>query len=61
MSAHTAEKLISIVPVQAADRPAAVAVALAVAPEALERPLTEKSCHPAGTGSRARSSGGNAD
>jgi hypothetical protein len=34
MSAHTAEKIISIVTVQAADRPAAVAVALAVVSEA---------------------------
>ncbi len=42
MSTHTAEKLISIVTVQAADRPAAVAVALAVVSEALKRPLTEK-------------------
>jgi hypothetical protein len=42
MSAHTAENLISIVTVQAADRPAAVAVALAVASEALKRPPTEK-------------------
>jgi hypothetical protein len=33
MSAHTAEEIISIVTVQAADRPAAVAVALAVVSE----------------------------
>jgi hypothetical protein len=38
MSAHTAEKIISIVTVQAADRPAAVAIALAVVSEALRRP-----------------------
>ena len=30
MSAHTAEKIISIVTVQAVDRPAAIAIALAV-------------------------------
>jgi hypothetical protein len=39
MSAHTAEKIISIVTVKAADRPAAVAVALAVVSEALRRPV----------------------
>jgi len=39
MSAHTAEKIISIVTVQAADRPAAVAVALAVVSDALRRPV----------------------
>jgi hypothetical protein len=38
MSAHTAGKIISIVTVQAADRPVAVAVALAVVSEALMRP-----------------------
>jgi hypothetical protein len=38
MSAHTAGKIISIVTVRAADLPAAVAVALAVVPEALGRP-----------------------
>jgi hypothetical protein len=38
MSAHTAEKIISIVTVQALDRPAAVAIALAVGSEALRRP-----------------------
>ena len=38
MSAHTAEKIISIVTVQAVDRPAAVAIALAVVSEALRRP-----------------------
>jgi hypothetical protein len=37
MSAHTAEKIISIVTVQAVDRPAAVAIALAVVSEALRR------------------------
>ena len=35
MSAHTAEKLISIFTLQAADRPAAVAVALAMVSEAI--------------------------
>jgi hypothetical protein len=38
MSAYTTEKIISIVTVQAADRPAAVA--LAVVSEALRRPVT---------------------
>jgi hypothetical protein len=38
MSAHTAEKIISIVTVQAVDRPAAIAIALAVVSEALRRP-----------------------
>jgi hypothetical protein len=38
MSAHTAEKIISIVTVQGKDRPAAVAIALAVVFEALRRP-----------------------
>jgi hypothetical protein len=38
MSAHTAGKIISIVTVQAAGRPAAVAVALAVVSEPLGRP-----------------------
>ena len=38
MSAHTAEHIISVVTVQTADRPAAVAVALAVVSEALRRP-----------------------
>jgi hypothetical protein len=36
MSAHTAEQIISVVTVQAADRSAAVAVALAVVSEALK-------------------------
>lgn len=35
MSAHSAEKIISIVTVQAVDRPTAVAIALAVISEAL--------------------------
>ena len=39
MSAYTAEKIISIVTVQAADRPAAVAVVLAVASDALRHPV----------------------
>jgi hypothetical protein len=38
MSAHTAEKIIGIVTAQAVDRPAAVAIALAVISEALRRP-----------------------
>jgi hypothetical protein len=38
MTAHTAEKIISIVSVQAVDRPSAVAVALAVMAEALRSP-----------------------
>jgi hypothetical protein len=38
VSAHTAGQIISVVTVQTADRPAAVAVALAVVPEALRRP-----------------------
>jgi hypothetical protein len=37
-SAHTAEKIISLVTVQAVDRSAAVAIALAVVSEALRRP-----------------------
>ena len=37
MSAHTAQKVISIVTVQAVDRPAAVGIALAVVSEALKR------------------------
>ena len=37
VSAHTAEKIVSIVTVQAPDRPAAVAVALAVVSDALTR------------------------
>jgi hypothetical protein len=43
MSAHTAEKIISIVTVQAADRRAAAAVALAVVSEALRRPAASPS------------------
>lgn len=43
MSAHTAEKIINIVTVQAADRPAAVAVALAVVSDALTRPVASPS------------------
>jgi hypothetical protein len=39
MSAHTAEQIISVVTVQAADRSAAVAVALAMVSEALRRPV----------------------
>ena len=38
VSAHTAEQIISVVSVQAADQSAAVAVALAVVSEALRRP-----------------------
>ena len=43
MSAHTAEKIISIVTVETADRSAAVAVALAVMSEALRCPATSPS------------------
>ena len=39
MSAHTAEKIISIVTVEAQDRSTAVAVALAVVSDALSRPV----------------------
>jgi hypothetical protein len=39
VSAHTASQIISIVTVLAADRPAAVAVALAVVSDALKRPV----------------------
>ena len=38
MSAYTAEKIISIVTVQTADRPSAMAVALTVVSGALRRP-----------------------
>ena len=38
MSAHTAEQIISVVTVERSDRPAAVAIALAVASEAPRRP-----------------------
>ncbi len=40
---HTAEQIISVVTVQTADRPAAVAVALAVVSEALRRPAASPS------------------
>jgi hypothetical protein len=43
MCAYTAEKIISIVAVEAADGPAAVAVALAVVSEALNRPVVSSS------------------
>ena len=43
MSAHTAEQIISVVTVQTTDRPAAVAVALAVGSEALRRPAASSS------------------
>ena len=43
MSAHTWEKIISIVTVQAPDRSQAVAVALAVVSEALRRPAAPSS------------------
>src|ERR1700749_89041 len=39
VSAHTASQIISIVPVLAADQPAAVAVALAVVADALKHPV----------------------
>jgi hypothetical protein len=43
ISAHTAEQIISTVTVEVADRPAAVAVALAVVSEALRRPAVSSS------------------
>jgi hypothetical protein len=43
MSAHTAGQVISIVTVEAADRPSAVAVALAGVSEALRRPAASSS------------------
>jgi hypothetical protein len=43
MSAHTAEQVISIVTVQAADRPVAVAIALAVVFDALTHPVASPS------------------
>jgi len=43
VSAHTAEKIISIVTVETMDRSAAVAVALAVVSEALRRPAASPS------------------
>lgn len=43
VSAHTAGHIISVVTVQAADRSAAVAVALAVVSEALRRPAASPS------------------
>ncbi len=39
VTAHTAGQIISVVTVQAADQPAAVAVALAVVSDALTRPV----------------------
>jgi hypothetical protein len=39
VTAHTAEQIISVVTVGMADRPATVAVALAVVSEALRRPV----------------------
>ncbi len=39
VSAHTASQIISIVTVLAADRPVAIAVALAVVSDALKRPV----------------------
>jgi hypothetical protein len=39
VTAHTADQIISLVTVYSIDRPAAVAVALAVASEALKRPV----------------------
>jgi hypothetical protein len=43
MSARTAEKIVSIVTVEAADRSVAIAVALAVVSEALKRPVGSSS------------------
>jgi hypothetical protein len=39
VSAHTANQIVSVVAVLAADQPAAVAVALAVVSDALKRPV----------------------
>ena len=39
VSAHTADQIVSVVTVLAADEPAAVAVALAVVSDALKRPV----------------------
>ena len=39
VSAHTAGQIISVITVQTSDKPAAVAVALAVVSEALKRPV----------------------
>ena len=43
VSAHTAGQIISVVTVLTADRPAAVAVALAVVSDALKRPVASSS------------------
>ena len=43
MSAHTAGQIIRIVTIWAVDRPAAVAVALAIVSEALRRPVASSS------------------
>jgi hypothetical protein len=43
VTAHTAEQIISVVTVETADRPAAVAVAVAVVSEALKRPVASPS------------------
>jgi hypothetical protein len=40
VTAHTAGQIISVVTVQAADQPAAVAIALAVVSQALDVPVT---------------------
>ncbi len=44
MSAHTADQIISVVTVLAADQPAAVAVALAIVSDALKRPVASSTC-----------------
>jgi hypothetical protein len=44
VTAHTADQIISVVTVATADRPAAVAVALAVISAALRRPAASPSC-----------------
>ncbi len=49
VGAHTAEQIVSIVTVLAADQPAAVAVALAVVSDALKRPVAS-SARTAGSG-----------
>lgn len=55
VSAHTAEQIVSIVTVLAADQPAAVTVALAVVSDALKRPVAS-SARTAGSGEATRSS-----
>ncbi len=44
VSAHTTEKIISVVTLHASDQRAAVAAALAVVSEALKRPVVSATC-----------------